>query len=360
LRRIKAAFIGGFFVCRDSCLEFVSDFEILVLDLLMKNGKKNQNESLRGMHHMMVLIREAEEAIARYYHEQEMRCPTHLCVGQEAVAAGLGAALRRDDYAFCTYRSHGIYLAKGGDLKGMMAELYGKATGVQRGKAGSMQLGAPEVGLLCASALVGGTVPQAVGAALAAKMRGEDKVSVSFHGDAATEEGVWHEAMNFASLKKLPVIFLCENNFFAVYTHISERQATGNIYKRAAGYGIPSARVDGNDVLAVHKAVAKAVERARKGGGPTFIEAMTYRWREHCGPNWDDQLGYRDVKEAKAWIARDPIKKFEKQLLAKKAMTKAEIEDVRKSILQEVEAAIAFAKSSPFPDASELTAGVYA
>lgn len=326
----------------------------------MKQKKQNPNDALRSMHRMMVLIREAEEAIARYYHEQEMRCPTHLCVGQEAVAAGLGAAIRRDDYAFCTYRSHGIYLAKGGDLKAMMAELYGKATGAQRGKAGSMQLGAPEVGLLCASALVGGTVPQAVGAALAIKLRREEKVSVSLHGDAASEEGAWHEALNFASLKKLPVVFLCENNFFAVYTHISERQATDKIYKRAAGYGIPSVRVDGNDVLAVNKAVQKAVDRARKGGGPSFIEATTYRWREHCGPNWDDQLGYRDEKEAKAWMKRDPIKKFEKYLIAKKAMSHPEIEEVRKTILKEVEAAIAFAKSSPFPDASELTTGVYA
>jgi len=327
---------------------------------LMKNGKKNQNDLLRSMHRMMVLIREAEEAIARYYHEQEMRCPTHLCIGQEAVPVGLCAALRTDDYAFGTYRGHGIYLAKGGALNAMMAELYGKATGVCRGKSGSMQLVAPEVGLLCASALVGGTVPQAVGAALAAKMRGEEKIAVSFHGDAATEEGAWHEAMNFASLKKLPCVFLCENNFFAVYTHISERQATDKIYKRAASYGMPSVRVDGNDVLAVHEAVKSAVDRARKGGGPSFIEAMTYRWREHCGPNWDDQLGYRDVKEAKAWMARDPIKKFEKQLLAKKVMTKAEIEDVRKNILKEVEDSIAFAKASPFPEASELTTGVYA
>jgi pyruvate dehydrogenase E1 component alpha subunit len=326
----------------------------------MNNSKKTRTDALRWMHRMMVLIREAEEAIARHYHEQEMRCPTHLCVGQEAVSAGLGAALRRDDYAFCSYRSHGVYLAKGGDLNAMMAELYGKATGVQRGKAGSMQLGAPEVGLLCASALVGGTVPQAVGAALAIKLRHEDKVAVTFHGDAATEEGAWHEAMNFAALKKLPCIFLCENNFFAVYTHISERQAADNIYKRGAGYGMPGVRVDGNDVLAVCKAVQNAAARARAGGGPTLIEARTYRWREHCGPNWDDQLGYRDVKEAKAWMARDPIKKFEKQLLAKKAMTKAEMETVRKNILKEVEESIAFAKSSPFPDASELTTGVYA
>jgi pyruvate dehydrogenase E1 component alpha subunit len=326
----------------------------------MKQRKRISTEVLRWMHRRMVLIREAEEVIAHYYHEQEMRCPTHLCVGQEAVPVGLCAALRPDDYAFGTYRSHGIYLAKGGDLEAMVAELYGKVTGVARGKSGSMQLIAPEVGFLCASALVGGTVPQAVGAGLAIKLRHEDRVSVAFFGDAATEEGVWHEAMNFASLKKLPVIFLCENNFFAVYTHISERQAVNNIYKRAAAYGMPGVRVDGNDVSAVYEVVRDAATRARKGGGPSLIEAQTYRWREHCGPDWDDQLSYRDPKEVKAWMARDPIKRFEKELLKIKEMTTDEMKQVRKTILQEVEDAIAFAKKSPFPDAGELTQGVYA
>jgi pyruvate dehydrogenase E1 component alpha subunit len=326
----------------------------------MKQGKRISTDVLRWMHGRMVLIREAEEIIARYYHEQEMRCPTHLCVGQEAVPVGLCAALRPGDYAFGTYRSHGIYLAKGGDLEAMMAELYGKVTGVARGKCGSMQLNAPEVGFLCASALVGGTVPEAVGAGLAIKLRHEDGVSVAFFGDAATEEGVWHEAMNFASLKKLPVIFLCENNFFAVYTHISERQATDDISKRAAAYGMPGVRVDGNDVVAVYEATHEAVTRARDGGGPTLIEAQTYRWREHCGPDWDDQLSYRDAKEAKAWMARDPLKKFEKELLKNKDMTADEMRQVRKTIVKEVEDAITFAKESPFPDPGELTQGVYA
>lgn len=315
---------------------------------------------LRHMYRQMVLIREAEEAIARHYHEEEMRCPTHLCVGQEAVPVGLCAALKTDDYVFGTYRSHGIYLAKGGDLKAMMAELYGKATGCARGKCGSMQMGAPEVGFLCASALVGGTIPQAVGAGLAISMRRETRVSVAFFGDAATEEGVWHEAMNFAALRKLPVVFLCENNFFAVYTHISERQAKDNIYRRALSYGMTGVRVDGNDVLAVHGAVQAAVRRARQGSGPSLIEARTYRWREHCGANWDDHIGYRDAEEAKAWIARDPVSRLEKLMLRRKTMTAAETQKVRAEVLQEAEEAIAFAKSSPFPMDNELMEGVYA
>lgn len=312
------------------------------------------------MHRQMVLIREAEETIARHYHEQEMRCPTHLCVGQEAVPVGLCAALQSDDYAFGTYRSHGLYLAKGGDLKAMMAELYGKATGSGRGNSGSMQLGAPKAGLLCCSALVGGTVPQAVGAALAIKLRHENRVSVSFHGDAATEEGVWHEAMNFASLKKLPVVFLCENNFFAVYTHISERQPTDQIHTRAAAYNMPGVCVDGNHAEDIYRAVTQAVRRARAGGGPTLIEARTYRWREHCGPNWDDQLSYRDADEVKAWMERDPIQQYERRLLDDAVMTADEIENHREVITREVAEAITFAKNSPFPDLCELTQGVYA
>ena len=317
-------------------------------------------ELLRSLHSRMVLIRATEEAIARYYSQQEMRCPMHLCIGQEAVPAGLCAALRPDDYAFGTYRSHGLYLAKGGNLNAMLAEFYGKSTGPTGGKCGSMQLGAPELGLLCASALVGGTIPMAVGAGLAEKLRHSDKVSVAFFGDAASEEGVWHESMNFAALKKLPVIFLCENNFFAVYTHISKRQAADNIFQRAAAYEMPGVRVDGNDVVAVYAAVETAAARARHGGGPTLIEARTFRWREHCGPDWDDQLEYRDAAEVKSWLARCPIQGFEQQLLQAQVVTEAELRQVRAAIEQQVEAAVAFAKASPFPHPDELLRGVYA
>jgi len=326
----------------------------------MSKRKQIPPETMRLMYERMVLIREVEEAIARHYGEQEMRCPMHLSIGQEAVSAGICSALRPDDYIFGTYRSHGIYLAKGGNPKTMLAEFYGKSTGGAGGRAGSMQLTAPELGFLCASALVGGTIPMAVSAALASKLQGEDRVSVAFFGDAATEEGAWHEAMNFAALKKLPVIFVCENNFFAVYTHIADRQPSDKIYKRAAGYSMPSRDVDGNHVAEVFSAVREAVELARSGGGPSFIEARTYRWREHCGPAWDDHLDYRNVEEAKAWMARCPIKLLDKQLLEDQLVTESELRALHEAARATAEEAVAFAKQSPFPDPAELMHGVYA
>ena len=317
-------------------------------------------ETMRLMHQRMVLVREIEELIVRHYDEQEMRCPMHLGIGQEGVSAGICASLRPEDYIFGTYRSHGIYLAKGGDPKTMLAEFYGKSTGQSAGRAGSMQLTAPEIGFLCASALVGGTIPMAVGAALASKLRRDGRIAIAFFGDAATEEGVWHEAMNFASLKKLPVVFVCENNFFAVYTPLAERQPSDKIYERAAGYSMPATCVDGNNVAEVFEVMDDAVARARAGGGPSFVEARTYRWREHCGPAWDDHLSYRNIEEAKAWMARDPIRQFENRLLEEKLMTEAEIAQVRRDVLAQVEDALAFAKQSPFPEPDELMHGVYA
>lgn len=322
--------------------------------------KSISTETMRLLYQRMVLIREVEEAIARHYDEQEMRCPMHLSIGQEAVSAGICAALRPDDYIFGTYRSHGLYLAKGGDPKTMLAEFYGKSTGGAGGRAGSMQLTAPEIGFLCASALVGGTIPMAVGAALASKLQHQDRVAIAFFGDAATEEGVWHEAMNFAALKKLPVVFVCENNFFAVYTHIADRQPSDKIHERARGYSMPSLEVDGNKVAEVFAAVRDAVELARGGGGPSFIEARTYRWREHCGPAWDDHLDYRNVDEAKAWMERCPIKQLDKELLEDRLVSKSELKELHQAAKSAAEEAIAFAKKSPFPDANELTHGVYA
>jgi len=316
-------------------------------------------DSARLIYQRMQLIRKVEEAITIHYREQEMRCPVHLSIGQEAVSAALCAALREHDHVFGSYRGHALYLAKGGDPNAMMAELYGRKTGVAGGKSGSMQLAAPEVGFLCASALVGGTIPIGVGDALAAKLCHSDRVSAILFGDAATEEGVWHEAMNFASLKKLPVIFMCENNFFAVYTHIRERQPD-NIHERGAAYAMPGVRVDGNNAEELYNAVSSAVARAREGHGPTLIEARTYRWREHCGPGWDDHLGYRNTEEAKSWMAQCPIKRFERILLDRKIMTVSEMSETEEAAAMQADGAIAFAKASPFPDPSELTHGVYA
>ena len=312
-----------------------------------------------ALYRTMLRIRGVEEKIAALYPQQEMRCPCHLYVGQEAVAAGVCAALSKDDYIVGSYRSHGIYLAKGGDLKALLAELYGKETGVSRGRSGSMQLFAPEVGFLCTSAIVGGPVPIGVGAALAAKLRKESRVSVAFFGDGATEEGVFHESMNFASLKRLPVVFVCENNFYATYSHQSARQCADNIFERASSYKMPGFRIDGNTVLEVYETTQKAVERARGGGGPTLIECRTYRWLEHVGPYPDTDLGYRSEEELKEWMSRCPIKTFESRLLKEKILTASTVEQFSAALKKEVDEAVVFAQKSPFPAPEKVGEGVY-
>jgi pyruvate dehydrogenase E1 component alpha subunit len=307
----------------------------------------------------MLKIRKVEEKIAELYPEQEMRCPTHLYIGQEAIATGVCANLLRDDYVLGTYRGHGIYLAKGGDLKAMLAELYGKRTGCAKGKGGSMHLVAYEVGFLGTSALVAGCISLAVGAALGSVMQRNNRVAVVFFGDAATEEGVFHESLNFASLKKLPVIFVCENNFYAVHSHLSARQASDNIYKRAEAHDMPGVRVDGNDVIAVFDAAQEATKRARAGEGPTLIECRTYRWKEHVGPYFDYDLGYRSKEELDEWIERCPLRRYEEFLLNHHIMSELEMNQIAEQIDDEIEEAVLFAKNSPFPDASELITDVY-
>jgi pyruvate dehydrogenase E1 component alpha subunit len=308
----------------------------------------------------LLRIRLVEEKIAALYPEQDMRCPTHLSIGQEGVAVGACAALRRDDQLFGTYRSHALYLAKGGDLKAMLAEIYGSKSGCCGGKSGSMQLVAPEEGLLCSSAIVGGTIPMAVGAALANRLRKNDAVSCVVFGDAATEEGVFHESMNFATLKKLPVIFVCENNLFAVYTHISKRQASDRIADRMRMYELPSQRFDGNNTLEVFDAVSTAVARARRGEGPSFLEFMTYRWLEHVGPNSDVPLGVRTQQDLDAWKAKDPLVSLEKSLIKESLLTGDAVERYRRDIAKEIDEAVQFAKTSPFPDPEAVSQDVYA
>lgn len=326
---------------------------------MFENTPKMPSTILRTMYQTMLRIRRVEEKIAELYPEQEMRCPVHLYIGQEAIATGVCANLQRDDYVLGTYRGHGIYLAKGGDLKAMLAELYGKRTGCAKGKGGSMHLVAPEVGFLGTSALVGGCIPLAVGTALGSVMQRNNNVAVVFFGDAATEEGVFHESLNFASLKKLPVIFVCENNFYAVHSHLFARQASDNIYKRAEAHNMPGVRVNGNDVIAVFEAAQEAIKRARTGEGPTLIECRTYRWREHVGPYFDYDLGYRSKEELDEWIERCPLRTYREFLLNNHIMSELEMNQIAKQIDDEIEEAVQFAKSSPFPDASELTADVY-
>jgi TPP-dependent pyruvate/acetoin dehydrogenase alpha subunit len=263
-------------------------------------------ELLRGM----LRIRRTEEALADRYHEQEMRCPMHLCIGQEAIAVGVCAALERTDQVFSNHRAHGHYLAKGGDLKAMIAEIYGRATGCCGGNGGSMHLIDIDAGFMGATPIVGGTVPLAVGAAWSASLQRENRVVTVFFGDGCFEEGVVHESMNFAALHKLPVVFVCENNGFSVYTRLSARQPDRPIFRIAEAHGLRAVSGDGNNVRSVLTMATEAVARARNGAGPQFLELHTYRWREHCGPDYDHQLGYRSPDEIDAGMRDCPITRF--------------------------------------------------
>ena len=308
----------------------------------------------------MVRIRMVEEAIAERYAEQEMRCPVHLSIGQEAPAVGVCSALRQTDWAFSGHRNHAHYLAKGGDLQRMLAEIYGKATGCCGGKGGSMHLTDQAAGFIGATPIVGSTIPIAVGAALTAQLRGEDRVVVIFLGDGAVETGVFHESVNFACTRNLPVVFACEDNGYSVYSPLSIRQPSSRSLSHvAAGHGIAVASVDGNDVLAVQAVAAAAVEQARAEGSPSFIEMTTYRWREHCGPAFDNDIGYRTEAEFEAWLEFDPITKLRRSNdLA--AADEAVFASMTTELAEEIDAAFAFAKSSPFPPASDASIEVYA
>lgn len=323
------------------------------------NLKSIPAKVLRDMYYMMVKIRKVGERIAELYPEQEMRCPTHLSIGQEAVAVGVCTNLRLDDYVFSFHRCHAHYLAKGGDVRRMVAELYGKKTGCAKGVGGSMHLVAPDVGFMGASSIVAGTIPIAMGTALATVMQGSDRVSVAFFGDAAPEEGTFHETLNFVSLKSLPVIFVCENNLYATHSHLLSRQPTDNVFERGESHRVPSVSVDGNDLLAVYQVAKEAIDRGRRGQGPTLIECKTYRWREHVGPYYDYELGYRTKKELEEWMNRCPVKIYEERLKYHNVLPDEETNRIHQQITQEVEEAVIFAKESPFPDEAELLKDIY-
>jgi len=315
-------------------------------------------ELLVELYVTMRRIRRAEETIAALYPEQEIRCPTHLSIGQEAGATGVCLALQPSDTAVSTHRCHAHYIAKGGDLRGMFAELYGRAPGCCGGKGGSMHLTAPEVGMLGASAIVAGSVPLALGSALAARMGGSDEVAVAFFGDAAMEQGVTHESLALAALRRLPVLFVCENNLYATNTPLRTRQAGPDLAPRAAGHWLPGVTVDGNDVVAVYRAARTAVERARRGQGPTLIEVKTYRFREHVGPNYDIDLGYRTQAELDRWMAREPVGGLARRLERARVLPAARRAVLDAQIEAEIADAVAFAKSSPFPEPAALFADV--
>ena len=308
----------------------------------------------------MIRIRTVEETLADLYPEGEMRTPTHFSIGQEAVAVGVCAALRRDDVVYSGHRCHAHYLAKGGSLAGMVAELYGRDTGCARGRGGSVHLNDAEAGFIAASAILGQTMATAVGSALAFRMDGVDRVAVTFFGDGTVEEGIFHESLNFAVVKKLPVLFVCENNGYSTHTPLPVRQpASVPIHVRAGSYGMPSSRVDGNDVFAVFAAAHQAVEACRRGGGPSFLECVTYRWREHVGPLWDYDQGYRTKAEVDEWVGRCPIARATRRVCDDGLSTADEIDGMTRESRDEVNRAVASAKAAPFPDVQNLTAGTY-
>ena len=299
-------------------------------------------------------IRRVEEEVARTYPTDKIKSPVHLSIGQEFVAVGVCEALRPVDVVFATYRSHAAYLAKGGDLKAMIAELYGKATGCCRGKGGSMHLIAPEVNCMGTSAVVGTTIPHGVGYAYAMKLLRRDVVTVVFFGDGATDEGVYHESLNFAALKKLPLIFVCENNGYAIHTHVLRRQLSAQLCERARAYGMPAERISDGDVFRIHARVSAMAHLLRSGQpGPFYLECLTYRWKEHVGPNDDWHLGYRSPEEAEPWKANDQVARLAAMVEPARRV------EIEREVEAEIAEAFAFAEASPFPDPTQLWTDVF-
>jgi TPP-dependent pyruvate/acetoin dehydrogenase alpha subunit len=305
--------------------------------------KLNSNDELyRRLFRTSLLIRLVEQRIIQLYPSDRIQSPVHLSIGQEAVAVGVCDALRPDDLVFATYRSHGFYIAKGGRLDAMFAELYGRMGGGAKGKAGSMHLSAPEVGLMGSSAVVASTIPHAVGAALSFKRRNMSRMAVAVFGDGATEEGVYHESLNFAALMKVPVLFICEDNGLAVHSHRGMRQAY-RLQKHAETYGIPTRRVDeGWDMLTIREATLEAVAQVRSGG-PFLLEIATSRYMEHVGVGEDFHLDYRTRDGVDAWKGHDPL-----------IVDTALLQALQPDLEREIEAAVAFAEKSPAPGRDEL------
>lgn len=315
-------------------------------------------KTLARVYRSLRLIRRVEEEVARIYPSDKIKSPVHLSIGQEAVAVGICDALNDDDVMSATYRGHAGYLAKGGDLKQMMAELYGKGTGCAGGKAGSMHLVDMNAGVLGMSAVVGTTVPIAAGYGFALKREGQGKdecrIAASFMGDGATEEGVFSETLNFSALHKLPVLFICENNGFAIHSPTSNRWATEALCERVATYGIPTYEITDGNVFSIRNTAEKAIAEIRAGGGPQFMECKTYRWREHVGPNEDYDDGYRSRDDFKPWLEDDQVARTGDMMDA------AERDDIDADIEKQITEAVEFAEQSPWPEPEELFSHVFA
>lgn len=316
-------------------------------------------EILLHLFSMMLRIRAFEERIVYLYAHGEVPGLAHLYVGEEAVAAGVCTALRRDDWITSTHRGHGHVLAKGADPKYMMAELFGKKTGYCKGKGGSMHIADMKVGVLGANGIAGGGLPIAVGAGWSSKWRGTDQVTACFFGDDASNNGTFHESLNLASVHRLPVIFVCENNLYGISVCQAKHQAVTDVACRAAGYNMQGHVVDGNDVLEVYRVAEKAVKQARSGGGPTLIECKTYRWRGHHEGDPNQGARYRTKEEIETWKKKCPLRRLSERLLHDKMVTQEELTAMEKSMSQEIDSAVKFAMESEFPAVNELYDDVY-
>ena len=311
------------------------------------------NNPAARLYRSMYLIRRVEEEIIRLYPTDKIKSPVHLSIGQEAVSAAVCDQLDKRDYVFGTYRGHALYLAKGGDVPRMMAELYGKVDGCARGKAGSMHLVDPEVGMMGTSAVVATGVSNAVGAALALRMQRSPAIVTCFFGEGAVDEGAFHESINFASLKKLPILFVCENNFYAIYSHVKDRLAGPGLCARARAYGVEAELIEDHEPMKLHERVGAAIAAVSGGGGPRFLECMTYRWRDHVGPGEDRIHQYRPDEELNAKIEGDNLKIVGDMLPA--ALRKSIEAGEEKRIAD----AIAFAEASQFPADREVFEHVF-
>jgi pyruvate dehydrogenase E1 component alpha subunit len=316
-------------------------------------------EKMIGMYQTMLRIRRFEERVMDMYARQLIPGLAHLYIGEEAVATGVCANLKIDDYVTSTHRGHGHCIAKGGELKIMMAELFGKTTGYCHGKGGSMHIANIDLGILGANGIVAAGMPIAGGAALAIKMRKGSQAVVSFFGDGACNQGTFHESLNMAAVWKLPVIFVCENNQYAISVAARRVGSIQDYYLRKASYGIEGSKVDGNDIFSVYEAAKEAVSRARQGKGPTLIECKTYRWRGHYEGEADRTYTYRSKEEIEEWMKKCPIDRFKKFLLEKKVTKEANLQKIDEQIQTEIEEAIEFAKNSPDPNPEDALKDVY-
>lgn len=317
-------------------------------------------EILLDLYTRMTRIRFFEERVVELFNQKRIVCPIHLYVGQEAVAAGVCANLTPADYAVSTHRSHGHYLAKGGSPRRLMAEILCREDGCSHGHGGSMHVTDPEAGFLASSAIVGGTIPIAVGAALKIRMNGEDRVSVAFFGDGATDEGVFYESVNFASLYRLPVLFVCENNLFSTHLPIGMRQSNQDLARKMSAFNLETRRVDGNNAGEVYSAARAAVANARRGGGPAFLECMTYRWYSHVGAWRDLDVGFRTKADVEHWMSRCPIRALREHLGGRRDAGAAACDAAETAVREQIDAAVSFALASPSPREASMYLGVFA